>query len=109
MPNYAVAHFRSVTMGPAVVEYLERIDATLHPFGGRFIVHGGNVEVIEGAWPGNIVIIEFPDRARARAWYDSPAYRAILRLRTDNVEGDVIIAEGVPAEYHATDILKKAA
>jgi hypothetical protein len=29
VPAYAVAHMRQVTMGPAIVEYLERIDATL--------------------------------------------------------------------------------
>jgi hypothetical protein len=34
-----------VTIGPAIAEYLERIDATLAPFGGRFAVHGGEVEV----------------------------------------------------------------
>ena len=32
MPSYAVAHMRQVTMGPAVVEYLQRIDATLAPW-----------------------------------------------------------------------------
>ena len=48
MSAYAIAHMRHVTMGPAVVEYLQRIDATLAPFGGRFIVHGGEVEVLEG-------------------------------------------------------------
>lgn len=52
MPAYAVAHMRQVTMGPAIVEYLQRIDATLEPFGGRFIVHGGEFEVLEGTWPG---------------------------------------------------------
>jgi hypothetical protein len=39
MPAYAVAHMRQVTMGPPIVEYLERIDATLAPFNGRFAVH----------------------------------------------------------------------
>ena len=48
MPAYAVAHMRQVTMGPPIVEYLERIDATLAPFGGRFLVHGGKPEVVEG-------------------------------------------------------------
>jgi uncharacterized protein (DUF1330 family) len=38
-----------VTIGPAIAEYLERIDATLAPFGGRFAGHGGEVEVLEGA------------------------------------------------------------
>ena len=78
MTAYAVAHMRRVTMGPAIVEYLERIDATLAPFGGRFIVHGGDFERLEGSWPGNLIVIEFPDRARARAWYDSEAYQAIV-------------------------------
>jgi uncharacterized protein (DUF1330 family) len=40
MAAYALAHLRRVTMGPPIVEYLQRIDATLTPFNGRFIVHG---------------------------------------------------------------------
>jgi uncharacterized protein (DUF1330 family) len=95
MPAYAVAHMRQVTMGPAIVEYLERIDATLVPFGGRFLVHGGDVEVVEGTWPGNLIVIEFPGRAAAHDWYRSAAYQEILTLRTDNSHSDVILIEGV--------------
>jgi hypothetical protein len=29
MPAYAIAHLRAVQVGPEIVEYLERIDATL--------------------------------------------------------------------------------
>ena len=105
MPAYAVAHMRQVTMGPAVVEYLQRIDATLAPFGGRFIVHGGEVEVLEGSWPGHLIVIEFPDRGRASAWYNSDAYRQIVALRTDNSESDVIVVEGVDSGHKATDVL----
>jgi uncharacterized protein (DUF1330 family) len=105
MSAYAVAHIRHVTMGSAVVEYLQRIDATLEPFAGRFVVHGGNVEVLEGAWSGDLIMIEFPDRDRARAWYQSPAYQAIVRLRTDNSDGDCILVDSVSAGHRATDIL----
>jgi uncharacterized protein (DUF1330 family) len=49
MSAYAVVHMRQVTIGQAIVEYLQRIDATLAPFGGQFIVHGGEVEVQEGS------------------------------------------------------------
>jgi uncharacterized protein (DUF1330 family) len=107
MAAYALAHLRQVTMGPAIVEYLQRIDATLAPFEGRFIVHGGAIEVLEGTWVGNTIIIEFPDLAAVRAWYRSAAYQEIVRLRTDNSEGDVIIADGVPAGHRATDILNE--
>jgi uncharacterized protein (DUF1330 family) len=105
MPAYAVAHMRQVTMGPAIVEYLERIDATLAPFGGRFLVHSGRVEVVEGTWPGHLIVIKFPDRARADAWYQSAGYQEIVALRTDNSSSDVIIAEGVGSDHRATDVL----
>jgi len=109
MPAYAVAHMRQVTMGPAIVEYLERIDATLAPFGGRFLVHGGRVEVLEGTWPGHLIVIEFPDRSRAQAWYHSAAYQEIVALRTDNSCSDVIVAEGVSSGHRATDVLSARA
>jgi uncharacterized protein (DUF1330 family) len=109
MPGYAVAHMRQVTMGPAIVEYLERIDATLAPFGGRFLVHGGQVEVVEGTWPGHLIVIEFPDRIRADAWYHSAAYQEILALRTGNSSSDVIVADGVGSDHRATDVLSARA
>jgi uncharacterized protein (DUF1330 family) len=105
MPSYAVAHMRSVNIGPAIVEYLQRIDATLEPFGGRFLVHGGKAEVLEGSWSGHLIVIEFPDRARAKAWYESPAYQEILRLRTDNSESDTFFVDGVSEGHRATDVL----
>lgn len=105
MPTYAVAHLRNVTMGPQIIEYLQRIDATLEPFAGRFLVHGGGVEVLEGAWPGHLIIIEFPDCERVHAWDESAAYQEILPLRTNNSEGDVIFADGVSEGHRATDVL----
>jgi uncharacterized protein (DUF1330 family) len=109
MSAYAVAHMRQVTMGPPIVDYLERIDATLAPFGGRFIVHGGRFEVLEGDWPGTLIVIEFPDRDQAVAWYNSEAYQQIIALRTDNSSSDVIVIDGVGPEHKATDVLSARA
>jgi uncharacterized protein (DUF1330 family) len=105
VPAYAIAQLKSVQMGPEIVEYLQRIDATLAPFGGRFIVHGGNPQVLEGDWQGDIIVIAFPDRASVAAWYASPAYQDILRLRTDFADGTAIIADGVGDDHKATDVL----
>ncbi|MGX5845853.1 DUF1330 domain-containing protein [Mesorhizobium sp. PL10] len=105
MTAYAVAHMRQVTMGPQIVEYLQKIDATLAPFGGRYLVHGGELDVIENDWSGHLIIIEFPDKEHARGWYDSSAYREILALRTDNSDADVVIADGVRLPHKATDVL----
>ncbi len=108
MSAYGIAHLRSVDFGPGIIEYLQRIDATLEPYEGRFIVHGAKVEVLEGQWPGDIVVIAFPDLTAARAWYASPAYQAILALRTDNSHGDVILVPGCASDHRSTDLLAAA-
>ncbi|WP_411036647.1 DUF1330 domain-containing protein [Shinella sp. BYT-45] len=106
MKTYALAHLRSVTMGPDIVAYLEAIDATLMPFGGKFVLHGdGNKRVLEGTFAGDVILLSFPDRKAAEAWYASPAYQAILPLRTRNSEGDVLLIDGVEDDHRATDIL----
>ena len=105
MSTYAFGILNSVQMGPAIVEYLERIDATLAPFNGHFIVHGGRQDVREGTSPGTLIVIEFPDGDSARAWYESPAYRAILPLRTENSQGTVFFVDGVNRDHRATDVL----
>ncbi len=102
MTAYGVAHLYNPTINEDVLEYIERIQATMEPFGGRFLVHGPDVRVVEGDWPGTIVIVEFPDVERATAWYGSEAYQAILAKRTDHIDGAVIVVEGVPEGYDAT-------
>jgi uncharacterized protein (DUF1330 family) len=106
MPAYAIGHLRNVVMGPAIVEYLETIDATLEPFGGRFIIHGAIPEMLEGNWPGHLIAIEFADLERARAWYRSEAYQRLIPLRADNSEGEIFLVDGVDADHRATDILR---
>ena len=101
MTAYAVAHLRSVDQNAEIVEYLQRIDATLDPFAGRFVVHGVLPDVVEGEWPGVLVVIGFPDPDAARAWYDSPAYQEILPLRTRNSDGVTLMVDGVPEGYRA--------
>lgn len=105
MTTYAVAHMQTVDMGPAIVDYLQRIDAPLAPFEGRFIVHGDPPQVIEGEFPGHLVVIAFPSREQAQGWYDSPAYREILPLRLDNTTGATLLVDGVGPEHLATDVL----
>lgn len=107
MTTYAIAHLTDVTMGPEIVRYLEGIDATLAPYQGRFIIHGDQPEVLEGTWSGDLIMIEFPDRASARAWYSSDAYQVILPLRTCNSVGPVLLVDGVSADHQATNILQR--
>ena len=106
MTAYAMANVHATEFGPNIVEYLERIDATLEPYSGRFLVHGGNVEVLEGRWGQDAILIEFPDREQMRAWYDSPDYQQILPLRTKHMTADIVVVDAVPNGYRAIDSLK---
>ncbi|GAB2582034.1 DUF1330 domain-containing protein [Streptomyces capparidis] len=101
MPAYAIGNLRPPSRLPEeVLVYMERIQQTMDPYGGRFLVHGApEREVREGAWPAALVIIAFPSMADARAWYDSPAYRELLPLRTRHMDGDVLLIDGLPADY----------
>ena len=80
----------------AYAEYGKMVGATLTPYGGRFVVRGGHIDVLEGQWkPKRIVILEFEDMARARAWYDSEEYRVPKAMRIQASHGNVVLVEGV--------------
>lgn len=70
--------------------------AALQPYGGRFLVRGGEVETIEGTWhPARLVVIEFPDAAAARAWWASPEYAEARTLRQASAHTELLLVEGV--------------
>jgi uncharacterized protein (DUF1330 family) len=102
---YAIAYLNDVDFGAEIIEYIEKIDATLAPYGGRFLVHGGKVTPAEGEWTGEVVLIEFPDAEAATEWYGSPAYQEILPLRTEHSRSMAALLPGVPEGYRAVDKL----
>jgi uncharacterized protein (DUF1330 family) len=76
-------------------EYAKAVPATLEAFSGKFIVRGGNLKLLEGEWPhSRLVIIEFPSREAAEAWYRSPEYQKIIGLRLSSAVTNLIIVEG---------------
>ena len=65
-------------------------------YGGRYLARGGRVEPVEGGWtPKAIIIVEFPDMARAKAWYQSSEYAGALKVRADALTRRLIFVEGV--------------
>jgi uncharacterized protein (DUF1330 family) len=80
----------------AYEEYRKGVLATLAPYDGKFLVRGGKWETIEGDWnPGRFVILEFPTVERAKEWYSSPEYAAILGIRLANSDSKMIVVQGV--------------
>lgn len=107
MTAYAIALLEELEFGPDIVSYLHRIDATLEPFEGRFLVHGTRPEVVEGPFAGDGVVIGFPSLEQAKAWYASPAYAALIPLRTQHSRSTVFFLKGVAPGYRAASLLDK--
>ena len=93
-PAYLIAHIE--VQDPVVFdEYRSRVVPILQAFGGRYLVRGGAKETLEGEQQRRrLVVIEFPSMDAARAFYHSPAYAPVLRLRLDSASSDVVLAEG---------------
>jgi uncharacterized protein (DUF1330 family) len=95
MSAYIIANVE-VTDPDAYAEYRKGVAATMEAFGGRFLARGGRAEALEGTYPAKrVVIIAFSDYERAKAWWDSPGYRALRELRQRASRGDLIVVEGV--------------
>lgn len=98
MSTYLVNHLRipGDVPGEPGLRYLEQVQATVEAFGGTWLAMGAPDQVVEGAWPGSVVLIEFPDRDAAVTWYESPEYQAILPLRTGHSISDLVLIDAVP-------------
>jgi uncharacterized protein (DUF1330 family) len=77
-------------------DYKRMVPGTLARFGGRFIARGGRIDVLEGDWqPNRLVILEFPSVEQARAWWSSPEYAEARALRQATSKGTLLIVEGL--------------
>ena len=83
--------------GPALDAYRRLAAASIARHGGRYLVRGGAMTVLEGEWRAGAVVVVFPSVEAARAWYESPDYAEALAHRDDAVERDLILVEGLEA------------
>ena len=77
-------------------EYKKQAAATVHKYGGKYIVRGGKTEVLEGDWkPKRIVVLEFPTLERAREWLNSEEYQEPRKMRHRTAKTNMLVVEGV--------------
>jgi uncharacterized protein (DUF1330 family) len=94
MPAYVVVDV-TITDPATYDEYKKLTPGSIAPYGGKFIVRGGQTEVWEGDWkPGRIVILEFPSMEQAKAWYQSAEYTAAKHIRWKASTGNILLVEG---------------
>lgn len=82
---------------PSWVEtYIPAVHALVEKHGGRYIAQSTEVTVVEGDGPAPSVsvILEFPDRATAEAWYNDAEYKPWLEARQAGSTGEALMFDG---------------
>lgn len=98
MPAYLVARV-DVHDWTRYKEYMLHTPRVIAQHGGRFIIRGGDKIVLEGQDDSlRLVVIEFPSVAQAKAFYDSPEYKSIMRFREGAGTANFVVVDGYPAE-----------
>jgi uncharacterized protein (DUF1330 family) len=96
LPGYVISEADSIVDIPMVQKYGQGVPETLAPFNHHFIVRGGNPQALDGGEaPKGVVVIAFDSVEKAREWYESPAYQAIVPLRKNSTKGRMFIVEGI--------------
>jgi uncharacterized protein (DUF1330 family) len=77
-------------------EYRKGVMPVVQQFGGRYVVVGGKVDLMEGtAQPSYPVMIEFPSLEQAHRWYGSEEYRELKSLRLEAGRFNAVFVEGL--------------
>ena len=84
MPAYLIVE-HIITDEVKFEEYRTKVGPMIAKHGGRYLTKGGSHRQPEGGhWtPERVVIIEFPDMQALDAWYNSPEYQPLIRLRKE--------------------------
>jgi uncharacterized protein (DUF1330 family) len=76
--------------------YRQQVPATIAAFGGRYLVRGGSLTVLEGdGSPARCVILEFPSMAQLQAWYTSPEYAPLIAIRQRTTKSKLLMVDGL--------------
>ncbi|HVT05145.1 MAG TPA: DUF1330 domain-containing protein [Thermoanaerobaculia bacterium] len=77
-------------------DYKRLATASIAAHGGKYLVRGGKVDIMDGEWvPNRLVILEFADADAARKWFDSDEYREAKKARAESALANMIIVEGI--------------
>ncbi|MFT3757919.1 DUF1330 domain-containing protein [Thauera sp.] len=93
MTAYVIGHI-TVKDPDKWAEYRSQVPETLTPWGAELVLRGHQAEVLSGQHRHtDTVVICFPDSKAIAEWYNSGAYQALVPLRTQAADIDLISYE----------------
>jgi len=108
MPAYWVAAHK-ITDPAKFEEYRTKVGPMIARHGGRYLTKGGSHKIMEKGFkiaspdssgrtvhwdPERVVVIQFPDMDSLNAWYRSPEYQPLIKLRVESALDMLLVLEG---------------
>jgi uncharacterized protein (DUF1330 family) len=95
MPAYVIVE-TDITDPEQYERYKRASPGAVAAGGGRFVVRGGELAVLEGDWqPSRLVVLEFDDLAAAKRWYESEVYQEAKKLREGAARLRMVAVQGI--------------
>ena len=104
MKAYLLVHRRQITDAERLKKYADGIGETIARYGGKPLVRADTFETLEGTWhpgrsgddskPERITVIEFPDMAALKAWYESKEYAPLKNVRQNAAICEIVAVVG---------------
>ena len=96
MPSAYIIANVTVTNPEQYAEYKKLSTIAAETYGAEFCVRGGAVQVLEGDWtPDRVVILKFQSIEKAKAYYQSVEYTAAIQARQGASVMRMVVVEGV--------------
>lgn len=94
LPGYLIANF-TIRDQAMFQKYREAVRPISLKYQGKAIVFNANARKVEGNPQTVMVVVEFPSLADVEAFYFSPEYTEVKKLRMASTEGTIILTEGL--------------
>jgi uncharacterized protein (DUF1330 family) len=101
MPAYFIALVRAVHQRQKLEDYWQAARPTFADTGMKPLAIYTPLTLLEKLGPlEGVVLLEFPDLATAKAWYEGPAYQKAMQHRIGAADAEIFIVDGgvVPPE-----------
>ena len=95
MKGYVIFQ-ESVLDKEAFEKYKKMSPSSIKKYGGEFIVRGTEIEVLEGSFDHErVVVVAFPSVEQARSWYQSDEYAEAKEFRRGIAKGQALLVQGI--------------
>ena len=95
MAAYIFGTVQSISDPAQFTEYQGLAGPILAQYGGKVLGGGAKIEVADGNWsPIGVFAAEFESLQKAKEWYNSPEYQALISKRLNATQGGLVFVDG---------------